>query len=134
MLSLVEGFFLALMQYSSIVKGTTTWSLAASETEAPTCFLMMFSYSLSFPLLSFHLLYITLASTLAGLKVLGSLRRLTTESKIVLTFCVGFHLSQGSSPDWGSSTGGWRIDMQRSPFSYTLGCHTFDRNLTEGGL
>ena len=29
--------------------------------------LMMFSYSLSFPLLSFHRLYITLASTLAGL-------------------------------------------------------------------
>ena len=31
-------------------------------------YLIMFSYSLSFPLLSFHRLYITLASTLAGLQ------------------------------------------------------------------
>lgn len=46
--------------------------------------LIMCSYSLSLPLDSFHLLNITEASTLAGLKVLGSLRRLTTESKIVL--------------------------------------------------
>merc|ERR1712002_868180 len=122
------------MQYSSMVRGTTTLSFSASALDADTCFLMIFSYSLSLPLLSFHLLYITLASTLAGLEVLGSLSRLTTLSRIVLTFCVGFHLSHGSSPDCGSSTGGWRIDMQRSPFSYTLGCHTFDKNLTEGGL
>ena len=46
--------------------------------------LIMCSYSLSLPLDSFHLLNITEASTLAGLKVLGSLRRLTTDSKIVL--------------------------------------------------
>jgi len=32
------------------------------------------------------------------------------------TLCVGFHRSQGSSPLWGSSTGGWRMDMQTSPF------------------
>ena len=119
-------------------------------------YLMMFSYSLSLPLLSLNLLYITLASTLAGLqrdkmkydpnsisqwtsdkcsgannnnvpssdlphmphlKVLGSLRRLTTLRRMVRTFWVGFHLSQGSSPDWGSSTGGCRMEMQRSPFS-----------------
>ena len=51
------------------------------------------------------------------LKVLGSLRRLTTLRRMVRTFWVGFHLSQGSSPDWGSSTGGCRMEMQRSPFS-----------------
>lgn len=33
-----------------------------------------------------------------------------------LTFCVGFHLSQGNSPLCGSSTGGCRIDMHKSPF------------------
>lgn len=33
-----------------------------------------------------------------------------------LTFCVGFHLSEGSSPLWGSSTGGCRIEMHTSPF------------------
>ena len=111
-------------------------------------YLIMFSYSLSLPLLSFHLLYITLASTLAGLDVFGSFSRLTwgeeglrgryilgvcmgtgvfrstiyrpklltTDRRMVLTFCVGFHLSQGSSPDWGSSTGGCRMDTHRSPF------------------
>ena len=95
---------------------------------------MMFSYSLSFPLLSFHLRYITDASTLAGLDVFGSFSKLTwekssikdkcvaplgiltTERSIVRTFWVGFHLSQGSSPDWGSSTGGCRMDTHRSPF------------------
>jgi hypothetical protein len=40
----------------------------------------------------------------------------TTESRIVRTFCVGFQRSQGSSPDWGSSTGGCRMDTHRSPF------------------
>ena len=40
---------------------------------------MMFSYSLSFPLLSFHLRYITDASTLAGLDVFGSFSKLTWE-------------------------------------------------------
>lgn len=33
-----------------------------------------------------------------------------------LTLCVGFHLSHGNSPDCGSSIGGWRIEIQRSPF------------------
>ena len=45
---------------------------------------MMFSYSLSFPFESFHLRYMTDASTLAGLYVLGSFRRLTTDNSIVL--------------------------------------------------
>ena len=31
------------------------------------------------------------------------------------TFCVGFHRSDGSSPLCGSSTGGWRMEMQTSP-------------------
>lgn len=79
-------------------------------------YLIIFSYSLSFPLDSLHLLYMTDASTLAGLKVLGSLSREITLSKIVLTFWVGFQRSQGSSPDWGSSIGGCRILIQRSPF------------------
>ena len=45
---------------------------------------MIFSYSLSLPLESFHRLNITDASTLAGLYVLGSFSKLTTESKMVL--------------------------------------------------
>lgn len=36
-----------------------------------------------------------------------------------LTFWVGFHLSEGSSPLCGSSTGGWRIEMHTSPFYKT---------------
>lgn len=155
-------------------------------------YLMIFSYSLSLPLESRQRLYITDASTLAGLYVLGSFNNEITDSRIVLrckkhnqliinfnrnfnscfpqlqhrvvqfclkinrfqfqvlkiiassrtiatfiyfsllcsflsdsliwryciylTFCVGFHLSQGNSPLCGSSTGGCRIDMQRSPF------------------
>lgn len=140
---------------------------------------MIFSYSLSLPLESRQRLYITDASTLAGLYVLGSFSNEITDSKIVLrhekhtrliinpeilnyskyqlfnftaksdrsflifkfwklslvrfhsfpiflffvwwhctylTFCVGFHLSQGNSPLCGSSTGGCKIDMHRSPF------------------
>lgn len=45
---------------------------------------MMSVYSRSFPLLSFHFLYITEASTLAGEKVLGSLSREITLRRIVL--------------------------------------------------
>lgn len=37
-----------------------------------------------------------------------------------LTFWVGFHRSQGISPLWGSSTGGWRIDTHKSPFCKML--------------
>lgn len=33
-----------------------------------------------------------------------------------LTFWVGFHLSEGNSPLWGSSTGGCRMEMHTSPF------------------
>ena len=47
-------------------------------------YLMMFSYSLSLPFESFHLRYMTEASTLAGLYVFGSFRRLTTDKSIVL--------------------------------------------------
>lgn len=80
---------------------------------------MMFSYSLSFPLESRQRRYMTLASTLAGLKVLGSLRREITDSSTVRTDCVGFQRSHGNSPDCGSSTGGCKIDMHRSPFCNT---------------
>ena len=45
---------------------------------------MIFSYSLSLPLESFHLLNITEASTLAGLNVFGSFNKLTTDNNIVL--------------------------------------------------
>ena len=38
------------------------------------------------------------------------------DMRIVRTFCVGFHRSLGCSPDWGSSVGGWRIDIHTSPF------------------
>ncbi len=47
-------------------------------------YLMIFSYSLSFPFESFHRRNMTEASTLAGLKVLGSFNKLTTDNKIVL--------------------------------------------------
>lgn len=85
------------------------------KTKAAT-HLTIFGYSLSFPLLSFHLLYITLASTFAGLNVLGSFNSEITDSNIVLTFCVGFHLSHGNSPDCGSSIGGCKMLMHKSPF------------------
>lgn len=78
--------------------------------------LIMFSYSLSRPFESLHRLYMTEASTLAGLKVFGSLSSDITLSKIVRTFWVGFQRSQGNSPDWGSSTGGWSILIHKSPF------------------
>lgn len=108
---------------------------------------MIFSYSLSLPLESRQRLYITEASTLAGLYVLGSFSNEITDKRMVLvektraislnwevsatkarrrisrelrvthlTFWVGFHLSQGNSPLCGSSTGGCRIDIHRSPF------------------
>ena len=45
---------------------------------------MMFSYSLSLPLDSFHRRYMTEASTLAGLEVFGSFSSDITDSRIVL--------------------------------------------------
>lgn len=45
---------------------------------------MILAYSASLPFESFHLRYMTEASTLAGLDVLGSLNRDITESNIVL--------------------------------------------------
>ena len=45
---------------------------------------MMSVYSRSLPLLSFHFLYITEASTLAGEKVFGSLRSEMTLRRMVL--------------------------------------------------
>lgn len=71
---------------------------------------------MSLPAESLQRRYIIEASTLAGDDVLGSLSNEMTDRRIVRTFCVGFHRSQGSSPLWGSSTGGCRIDMHKSPF------------------
>lgn len=79
-------------------------------------YLIIFGYSLSFPWESLHLLYITLASTFAGEYVLGSFNNEITDNKIVRTFCVGFHLSHGNSPLCGSSTGGCKIEIHKSPF------------------
>lgn len=59
-------------------------------------YLTIFWYSSSLP--SFHLRYMTEASTLAGDDVLGSLRSEMTDKSTVLTFWVGFHRSQASSP------------------------------------
>lgn len=81
-----------------------------------THYLIIFGYSLSFPCESRHFLYITDASTFAGENVFGSFKSDITDNKIVLTFCVGFHLSHGNSPLCGSSTGGCRIEIHRSPF------------------
>lgn len=47
-------------------------------------YLIIFSYSLSFPLESLQRRYITEASTLAGLNVFGSFNKEMTDSKIVL--------------------------------------------------
>ena len=47
-------------------------------------YLIIFAYSLSFPLESFHLLYITDASTLAGENVFGSFSKDMILSNIVL--------------------------------------------------
>lgn len=79
-------------------------------------YLIIFGYSLSFPCESLHLLYITDASTFAGEYVFGSFNSEITDNKIVRTFCVGFHRSHGNSPLCGSSTGGCKIEMHKSPF------------------
>lgn len=54
---------------------------------------MMFSYSLSFPFESFHFLYMTEASTLAGENVLGSFKREIILSRIVLEKETKIHVS-----------------------------------------
>lgn len=137
------GFALGLRQYSSNVSGTTMPSFSASVFASRACFLqrnqlvdwtmmqsnwlraksihanhlIMFGYSLSRPFESLHRRYITLASTFAGLNVFGSLSNEITDRRMVRTFCVGFHRSQGNSPLCGSSTGGCKIEMHKSPFS-----------------
>lgn len=77
---------------------------------------MMLAYSMSLPAESLQRRYIIEASTLAGDDVLGSFSNEITDSRMVRTFCVGFHRSHGNSPLWGSSTGGCNIDMHKSPF------------------
>lgn len=78
--------------------------------------LIILAYSISLPAESRQRRYMTEASTLAGEDVFGSFNNEITDKRIVRTFCVGFHRSQGSSPLWGSSTGGCNIDMHKSPF------------------
>lgn len=79
-------------------------------------YLIILAYSISLPAESRQRRYMTDASTLAGEDVFGSFNNEITDKRIVRTFCVGFHRSQGSSPLWGSSTGGCNIDMHKSPF------------------
>lgn len=55
-----------------------------SPATALSSYLMISMYSLSLPLLSLHLRYMTDASTLAGEKVLGSLSREITLRRMVL--------------------------------------------------
>lgn len=64
---------------------------------------MMSVYSRSLPLLSFHFLYITDASTLAGEKVLGSLRREMTLRRMVL----GGGVSGGANAATGATGRAW---------------------------
>ena len=59
---------------SHLIKSTLNNFAAKKEKKD---YLMMFSYSLSLPRLSFHLRYITDASTFAGLEVFGSFNKLT---------------------------------------------------------
>lgn len=86
------------------------------QNETKKTYLIIFGYSLSLPWESRHLRYITDASTLAGEYVFGSFSNEITDSKIVRTFCVGFHLSHGNSPLCGSSIGGCNIEIHKSPF------------------
>lgn len=64
---------------------------------------MMFSYSLSFPFDSFHLRYITEASTFAGLNVFGSLSREMTLNRMVL-FADGGDKEDGELERWKANS------------------------------
>ena len=65
-----------------------------------------------------QLLYHKPKNTLWNLAESSKLKQLRSQLmlRLYLTFWVGFQRSQGSSPLWGSSTGGCRIEMHRSPF------------------
>lgn len=69
---------------SSGPRHTQMNALVLSIPPPPGWYLIISMYSLSLPLLSLHLRYMTDASTLAGEKVLGSFRREMTLSRIVL--------------------------------------------------
>lgn len=73
------------------------------------------------------------ASTFAGELVLGSFSNEIMLISTECTFWVGFQRSHGSSPLRGSSVGGWRIEMQTVPFSYTFGWNNLVTNRTVGG-
>lgn len=45
---------------------------------------------------------------------------LMTDNKIVSGLCTGVHLSAADSYPYLSSSGGCRIEMQTSPFGYTV--------------
>ena len=75
-----------------------------------------------------------LASTFAGEEQLGSFKRLMIDMRIVRTFCVGFQRSLGCSPDWGSSVGGWRIDIHTSPFLNKISLSTVSRSVLINSL
>lgn len=60
-------------------------------------------------------IYLTYVHPYYGTELCGSKKR-ELGGSANLTFWVGFHLSEGSSPLWGSSTGGCRMEMHTSPF------------------
>lgn len=76
---------------------------------------MMSVYSRSFPLLSFHFLYITEASTLAGEKVLGSLSREITLRRMVLGGVGAEGQSVGSHGIRASSSFGPKVQRLLDP-------------------
>jgi hypothetical protein len=61
---------------------SSVWGMLRTTHQAT--YLIIFSYSLSFPFESLQRLYITDASTFAGLNVLGSFNNEITDSRIVL--------------------------------------------------
>lgn len=69
----------------------STFYLYKDETLNVVSYLIISAYSLSLPLLSLHLRNMTDASTLAGEKVLGSLSREITLSRIVLMIVTEQH-------------------------------------------
>lgn len=72
--------------------------------------LMSSMYSLSFPLLSLHLRYMTEASTLAGEKVLGSFRSEITLSRMVLR---EVNTEKGEGLEHGNTGGANEAEVRR---------------------
>lgn len=80
--------------------------------------LMSSMYSLSFPLLSLHLRYMTEASTLAGEKVLGSFRSEITLSRMVLR---EVNTEKGEGLEHGNTGGASEAEVRRDQRYETAG-------------